>query len=117
LTLSRLRSRLLDLQEDVIAAVSPFTEPHGGAAAFVGAPDTPTIVPTAEYVAAFVPRSTGVHYNPHVTVGVAPLAAVNELLAEAFTRFAFGVEGAAIYQLGDMGTAQKRLWSSAEIRT
>ena len=108
---------LLELQEAVIAAVAPFTEPRGGAEAFVGAPDTPTILPTAEYVAAFVPSSTGAHYNPHVTVGVAPLEDAEELVAAPFEGFAFGVEGAAIYQLGDLGTAQKRLWASAGVRT
>jgi hypothetical protein len=103
---------LLALQQALIDAVAPFTEPGGDAAAFVGSPDTPTIVPTAAYVEAFVPAATGANYNPHVTVGVAPLNDVEKFVAAPFENFSFGVQRAAIYQLGDLGTAQKQLWSS-----
>jgi len=34
-------------------------------------------------------------------------------LLRPFVRFAFRAESASIYQLGDLGTAQKQLWSSA----
>ena len=39
------------------------------------------------------------------------------MVAAPFVNFTFGVEGAAIYQLGDLGTAQRKLWSAAEGRT
>ena len=103
---------LLALQQALIDAVAPFAEQGGDAAAFVGSPDTPTIVPTAAYVEAFVPAATGANYNPHVTVGVAPLNDVEKFVAAPFESFPFGVRSAAIYQLGDLGTAQKQLWSS-----
>jgi hypothetical protein len=105
---------LLDLQRSVIDAVAPFSEPGGGRAAFVGAPDTPTILPTAAYVGTFIPERVGANYNPHVTVGIGNEDFVQRLLAEPFERFVFTPVRAAIYQLGDLGTAQKELWSSLE---
>lgn len=103
---------LLALQQSLIEAVAPFSEANGGPTAFVGAPETPTIGPTAAYVAAFVPDRTGANYNPHVTVGMAHEDFVKRLLAEPFEPFVFSPVRAAIYQLGDLGTAQKELWSS-----
>ena len=105
---------LLDLQQSIIDAVAPFAEDGGGPAAFVGAPETPTIRPTAEYVATFVGDQSGPNYNPHVTVGVGTKGLVEAMLAEPFVTFTFGVDDVAIYQLGDLGTAQKKLWSSTE---
>jgi len=106
---------LLDLQQALIKAVAPFVEDDGGPAAFVGAPETATIVPTAAYVASFVPDHSGDNYNPHVTIGIGHEDFVKTMLAEPFAGFSFGPESAAIYQLGDMGTAQKQLWSSIEV--
>ena len=103
---------LLELQQHLIDAVAPACAASGDASAFVGAPDTPTIAPTAAYVESFVPAHSGSRYNPHVTVGIGPRADVDALVAAPFERFSFGVEAAAIYQLGDLGTAQRRLWSS-----
>jgi hypothetical protein len=107
---------LLDLQQSIIAAVAPFSEPGGGPSAFVGTPDTPTILPTAAYVETFVPDRVGTNYNPHVTVGVGHEEFVKSMLAEPFERFVFTPVRAAIYQLGDLGTAQKELWSSIDGR-
>jgi hypothetical protein len=103
---------LLDLQQSIIDAVEPFSESVGGPAAFVGAPETPTIHATAAYVAAFVPDHSGANYNPHVTVGVGREDFVKGLLAQPFAGFSFRPTSAAIYQLGDLGTAVKKLWSS-----
>lgn len=105
---------LLDLQQSLIDAVAPFTEDDGGPEAFVGAPQTPTIVPTVAYVASFVPDHSGENYNPHVTVGIGHEDFVETMLAEPFVPFSFRPVSGAIYQLGDMGTAQKQLWSSIE---
>jgi hypothetical protein len=104
---------LLDLQEAVVLAVAPFSEPEAGPDAFVGAPDTPSIVATAEYVAGFASTQTGSNYNPHVTVGLGAARALDAIIAEPFERFGFRAERAAVYQLGDFGTAQRLLWSSA----
>ena len=63
---------LLDLQQSIIVAVAPFSQPADGPAAFVGAPETPTISATVAYVEMFLPDRAGADYNPHVTVGLGP---------------------------------------------
>jgi hypothetical protein len=101
---------LLKLQQDLIAAVAPFTVETGGSAAFVTTPDEPIIDPALiEYVSAFVPKGSGEHFNPHVTTGVAPREYLDKMLAEPFEPFAFWPAGAAVYQLGQFGTAAKML--------
>ena len=61
------------------------------------------------YVSAFVPKSSGEHYNPHVTTGVASREYLDKMLAEPFEPFSFSPAGAAVYQLGQFGTAAKKL--------
>jgi hypothetical protein len=101
---------LLKLQEAVIAAVTPFTVETGTSAAFVTTPDDPVIDPLLiEYVSTFVPKASGEHYNPHVTTGVALREYLDQMLAEPFTPFTFSPAGAAVYQLGQFGTAAKKL--------
>ncbi len=62
-----------------------------------------------DYVSAFVPKSSGEHFNPHVTTGVASREYLDQMLAEAFEPFTFSPAGAAVYQLGQFGTAKKKL--------
>jgi phosphoserine phosphatase len=101
---------LLKLQQDLIAAVDPFTVATGPSAAFVTTPDDPVIDPSlVEYVAAFVPKASGEHFNPHVTTGVASREYLDKMLAEPFESFTFSAAGAAVYQLGQFGTAAKKL--------
>ena len=101
---------LLKLQADVIAAVAPFTVETGGSAAFVTTPDDPVIDPALiDYVSTFVPKGTGARFNPHVTTGVAPKSDLDTMLAEPFETFTFSPAGAAVYQLGQFGTAAKKL--------
>ena len=101
---------LLKLQQDLIAAVAPFTVPTGPSAAFVTTPDDPVIDPfLIDYVSAFVPKSSGEHFNPHVTTGVASREYLDKMLAEPFESFTFSPAGAAVYQLGQFGTAAKKL--------
>jgi hypothetical protein len=101
---------LLKLQEDLIAAVGPFTVETGTSAAFVTTPDDPIIDPfLIEYVSAFVPKASGEHFNPHVTTGVASREYLDKMLSEPFDPFTFSPAGAAIYQLGQFGTAAKKL--------
>jgi hypothetical protein len=101
---------LLKLQQDVIAAVTPFTVETGTSAAFFTTPEDPVINPLLiEYVSTFVPKASGEHYNPHVTTGVALREYLDAMLAEPFTSFTFSPAGAAIYQLGQFGTAAKKL--------
>jgi hypothetical protein len=101
---------LLKLQEDIIAAVAPFTVDTGTIAAFTAAHDDPAIdLQMIAYVSTFVPKQTGDHFSPHVTTGVAPREYLDKMLAEPFESFTFSPAGAAIYQLGPFGTAAKKL--------
>jgi hypothetical protein len=101
---------LLKLQQDVIAAVTPFTVETGTSAAFVTTPDDPVIDPLLiEYVSTFVPKASGEHFNPHVTTGVASREYLDKMLAEPFQPFTFSPADAAVYQLGQFGTAAKQL--------
>jgi phosphoglycolate phosphatase-like HAD superfamily hydrolase len=101
---------LLKLQAALIAAVAPFTVETGDSAAFVTTPDDPVIDPALiGYVSTFVPKGSGEHFNPHVTTGVAPREYLDQMLAEPFEPFTFSPAGAAVYQLGQFGTAAKKL--------
>ena len=100
---------LIKLQQDLITAVAPFTAETGTWAAFVTTPDDPNNAALIEYVSAFVPKATGERFNPHVTTGVAPRAYLDQMLAEPFKAFTFSPAGAAVYQLGQFGTAAKKL--------
>ena len=94
----------------MITAVAPFTAKTGTAEAFVTTPEAPDInKPTIDYIAAFVPKATGKNFNPHVTVGIATQEYLKEMLAEPFDVFTFSPAGASVYQLGNYGTARKKL--------
>jgi hypothetical protein len=101
---------LLKLQEDIIAAVSPFTVETGDSSSFFTTPDDLIIDPSLiQYVSTFVPKSSGTHFNPHVSTGLAPQIYLDQMLAEPFEPFTFSPAGAAVYQLGQFGTATKKL--------
>ncbi len=101
---------LLKLQADIIAAVAPFTVETGDSSAFVTTPEDPVIDPfLIKYVSVFVPKGTGENFNPHVSTGVASKEYLDGMLAEPFVAFTFSPAGAAVYQLGQFGTAAKKL--------
>ena len=101
---------LLKLQADLIAAIAPFTVETGASAAFLTTPDDPIIDPALiGYVSTFVPKGSGENFNPHVTTGVALREYLDQMLAEPFAPFTFSPAGAAVYQLGQFGTAAKKL--------
>jgi len=101
---------LLKLQADLIIAVTPFSVETGDSAAFFTTPDDPIIDPfLISYVAAFVPKGTDENFNPHVTTGVALREYLDQMLSEPFAPFTFSPAGAAVYQLGQFGTAAKKL--------
>ena len=105
--------KLLALQEAVIEAVNPFARIGGDESAFVpAATGTPFDPLLFKYVDTFVPNQTGKKFNPHVTIGVAPLGWLEDLEKQPFKPFTFGAKGIATYQLGNFGTASKRLDSS-----
>jgi len=102
--------KLLTLQQAVIEAVNPFARTGGDASAFVPDPTgTPFDPLLFKYVDTFVPNQTGKKFNPHVTIGIAPLGWLEDLEKQPFGTFTFGAKGVAIYQLGNFGTASKRL--------
>jgi len=106
---------LLELQADIIAAVEPFMVERGPIAAFTAPHDDPALdAGLIDYVANYVPKYAGEHFNPHVSTGAAPREYLDRMLAEPFEPFTFSPAGAAIYQLGPFGTAARKLeeWSS-----
>ena len=101
---------LLKLEQQVIDAVTPFAVPTGTSAAFVTTPEDPEIIPALiTYVSEFVPKHSGANYDPHVTTGLAPREYLDKMLKEPFEAFTFSPAGAAVYHLGQFGTAAKEL--------
>ena len=98
---------LMRLQQKVNDTVAPFSVSGGTAAAFI---DTPSNSEIVGYVEQFVPKSSGEHYFPHVTLGVAHEDFVKQLKAAPFEAFTFSPKGVAIYQLGNFGVAARKLW-------
>jgi 2'-5' RNA ligase len=100
------------LQNAIVEAVRPYAVPRGTSAAFVTTPDDPDVnAPTLQYVDMFVPQRTGKNFNPHVTIGVGEIEFVQQMKSAAFPRFQFKVAGAAVYHLGNYGTAAQQLWA------
>jgi hypothetical protein len=100
---------LLKVQRAVVDAVTPFVVKNGTAAAFVP-PAEGSIVPAlVEYVEVFVPDHSGEHYMPHVTTGLARKEYLDKMAAEPFDSFTFSPVGAAVYHLGNYGTATTKL--------
>ena len=103
---------LLQFQQAVLAAVLPFIVKNGTAAAFVPNEDGSSISrTTAAYVSAFASRQTGKNYNPHVTIGLGREDFLRELVTAPVAPFIFEIKNAGIYQLGEFGTARKKLWT------
>jgi len=101
---------LLRLQQRLIDAIAPYTVQTGTIAAFASAQEGRDIQEfLIEYVADFVPNSSGQKFNPHVSTGVGPQTYLDKMMAEPFAAFTFSPAGASIYQLGTFGTAQKKL--------
>jgi phosphoserine phosphatase len=101
---------LVRLQRALIEAVMPFTASIGFQEAFFTTPQEPTIEPLAiAYVRQYVSQSSGANFKPHLTIGIGPRADLDLLLAQPFEAFAFAPAGAAAYQLGNFGTAARKL--------
>ena len=101
---------LVQLQTDLIEAVAPFAVEIGYSSAFFTTPDDPIIDPNLiHYVSVFVPEHSGEHFVPHLTVGMAPKTFLDKMKAEPFEKFTFSPASAAVYQLGQWGTAAKLL--------
>ena len=101
---------MLKLQADLIAAVTPFTVETGPSAAFVTTPDDPTIDPCIDRIRFDVCAEgfrrafqSARHHRRR------PREYLDKMLAEPFESFTFSPAGAAVYQLGQFGTAAKKL--------
>jgi 2'-5' RNA ligase len=104
-------AKLKEFQQAIVEAVEPFAAPAGTAAAFSTTAELPKIQnDIIEYVKTFVPNASGEKYNPHVTFGVAREDYVEQMRTKPFEKFTFNCIGVADYQLGNFGTAQKKLW-------
>jgi 2'-5' RNA ligase len=104
---------LRHLEQRIVDAVQPYAVSGGTADAFfVRATEEPVNQRTVEYVEKFVPAASGEKFTPHVTVGVAEVPFVTTLKSEPFENFSFSTNTIAIYQLGNFGTARKKLWSA-----
>jgi 2'-5' RNA ligase len=102
--------QLRALQQAVIEAINGYARTGGGESAFVPDSSGTAFAPfMLGYVETFVPQQTAEKFNPHVTVGLAPLDWLQELETKPFDRFTFGAAGLATYQLGNFGTAARRL--------
>ena len=90
-----------------MAAVAPFVESGGTAAAFVTDPGeeiSPTII---DWVEGYVPAQIGEgKYLPQITVGVAKFDDLRVIEAEPFDAFAVHPAGVAVDHLGNNGTAR-----------
>jgi 2'-5' RNA ligase superfamily len=105
---------LLTYQSKIIEAVKPYIV-TGNDSAFVQNPNgRPLVKGLTEYVNAFIPDHSGAKYLPHVTIGLAQANYLKDLMAKPYNSFNFKVSSASIYHLGDYGTAQNRLWTSAK---
>jgi hypothetical protein len=104
--------KVLDFQAALLAAITPFVESGGTAAAFVADPGE-TIEPTIiDWVEKFVPDQIGAgKYFPHLTVGVATFDDLKVIEAEPFEAFAVSPASVAVYHLGNNGTARELLKS------
>jgi 2'-5' RNA ligase len=109
------RTRELDaFQENIAKAVGRYVVADGTAAAFNTNRELPKIdKEIIDYVKNFARNSSGPKYHPHVTIGVAHEDFVKRMKAEPFQKFTFKPAALAIYQLGNFGTAQKKLWQWA----
>jgi hypothetical protein len=108
--LVEVNDKVLDFQGRLLAAITPFCESGGTAAAFFADPGeeiSPTIV---DWVEKFVPDQIGAgKYFPHLTVGVATFGDLKVIEAEPFDAFSIHPADVAVYHLGNNGTARKLL--------
>ena len=99
------------LQQRIIDAIAPFAVEKGTGEAFAPRPDGGAISqPTVDYVNNFVGPRTGTNYHPHLTVGIGTRDFVDALKAEPFETFTFRAISVSLYQVGDFGVAQRKLY-------
>jgi 2'-5' RNA ligase len=101
-------------QAAVVDALASYSVERGDERAFMRTEDSLQIDPsTIDYVATFVPTRVGANYSPHVTLGFGDQAIAEEMQNEPFAPISSRPASIAIYQLGNWGTARRRLHRSA----
>jgi hypothetical protein len=101
---------VLDFQASLLAAITPFVEFKGTAAAFVRDPGEEISQSTMDWVEGFVPAQIGAgKYIAHITVGFATLDDLKTIEAEPFDAFPVHPASLAVYHLGNSGTARTQL--------
>jgi hypothetical protein len=98
---------LMRLHQKVTDVVVPFSVDGGSPAAFA---DSTVAAGTVDWVETFVPKSSGENYQPHITAGIATVPFVAQLKAAPFLPFAFKADALAVFQIGNFGTAARKLW-------
>lgn len=106
--------QLLRYQAKLIEAVKPYMVKGTDAAFVPNANGQPMVAGLSDYVNAFIPDHSGPKFLPHVTIGLAYASFLNELKAKPYHQFTFNITSASIYHLGNYGTAQKLLWTTAK---
>ena len=102
---------LRQLQQRIIDAIAPYAAENGTGEAFAPRLDGGAISqPTVDYVNNFVGPRTGMNYNPHLTVGIGTRGFVDALKAEPFEAFTVRAVSVSLYQVGDYGVAQRKLF-------
>lgn len=102
------------LQQRIIDAVAPFAVEKGTGEAFAPRLDGGAIgQPTVDYVNNFVGPRTGTNYHPHLTVGIGTSDFLDALKAEPFEAFTVRAISVSLYQVGDYGVAQRKLYDLA----
>lgn len=111
---------VVDFQTRLIEALLPFTAAGGTADAFVRTDAEPDINDkTIEFIENYVPQHSGKEYVAHVSVGIAKLDDLTTFEAEPFEPLTFSAAAVGIYQLGNNGTAARKLktWDTAKARS
>jgi 2'-5' RNA ligase len=99
------------LQQRIIDAVAPFAVEQGTGEAFAPRADGGAInQPTVDYVNNFVGPCSGINYHPHLTVGIGTRDCIDALKAEPFEAFPCQPVSVSLYQVGEYGVAQTKLY-------
>ncbi|HLV92067.1 MAG TPA: 2'-5' RNA ligase family protein [Aequorivita sp.] len=104
---------LADVHSRVIDQLKPFIVQNGSQESFVPNPDgSPINKFTVDYVPNFVEKYSYENFDPHISLGTANKLYLDSLARNVFQPIQFKAPSLAIYQLGDFGTAQKKIWVS-----
>jgi len=105
------------LEERMVAATRPFRLTPEDADEFIMTPDGSRMnAATIAMVDRFVPDGAGVNYRPHIFIAGAQADAAKRASDQPVDQIAFRSVGAAIYQIGGHGVAERVLWNwSGEI--